>query len=418
MAKFLAALLALLTALLLTGGLSGFALRNYHAAAPIAEENLRGLALTTATIIEGVAASDPSLKSVSSFLTPEIAYAALIAANGGIIFHTNPDLIGSDVGDRRYQPVLQSASLSEKRVQLGTGERVYEFQAPLHLAGETCILRLALHTWRAEEVMRQARLGLTVIFSLLAVGWGLGSIIFWLLKRQAEQQRQSARQQELARLGEVGAVLAHEVRNPLAGIKGYGQFLEERLPDGKERGFAGLIVSEAKRLEGLVDNILLYTRSEPMVAAPCQAAAVAASVLELLAGQALEWHAHISCELPHELYVLCPEEGLRRVLLNLLTNALQAAGEQGQIVISGQRLGQWVEIGVADNGPGLSPTMQAVLFEPFRTSKARGAGLGLTVCKKIIEGCGGSIKAGVSPTGGALFSLRLPAASGNGGVTT
>ena len=339
MSRFLAGSLAVFTALVLTVGLSWFALRNYRSATPIAEENLRGLALSTATILEGVAASEPSLRSLADFLSPEVAYAAILSAQGTVIFHSNPDLIGSEVGDRRYQPVLQTGKLSQQRIRLGTGETVYEFQTPLHLAGKTCILRLALHTWRADEVKRQARLGMTVIFSLLALGWLLGLQVLWLLRRQTEHQRQRARQHELARLGEVGAVLAHEIRNPLAGIKGYGQFLEERLPAGKERGFASLIVNEANRLQGLVDDILLYTRTEPLAAAPCQPALLAASVLELLLPQAEERSVHINCDIPPDLVVRCPAEGLRRVLLNLISNALQACGNGGEVTVFGRRDG-------------------------------------------------------------------------------
>ena len=404
MPRFFAAILTVVTALVLTGGLSWFALRNYRSAAPIAEENLRGLALTTATILEGVAAKDPSLNLLGSFLAPEVAYVAILSADGKILLHTNPDLAGSEVGDNRFRSVLETGKLSEKWIQLGTGETIYEFQTTLHLSGETCILRLALHTWRADEVMRQARLGMTVIFSLLALGWILGLNVLWLLKRQAEQQWQTTQQKELVRLGEVGAVLAHEVRNPLAGIKGYGQLLEERLPEGKERGYAGLIVSEANRLEGLVNDILLYTRAESVAAAPCQLVLVVGSVLALLAPQARERRTQITCDIPNDLIVLCPEEGVRRLLLNLIGNALQAIADRGIVVISGRCDGKWVEISVADN----APEMQAVLFEPFRTNKARGAGLGLAVCKKIVAGCGGSIQAGVAPAGGALFTVRLP----------
>ena len=410
MLRFSVFFLIFVTVLVLTGGLSWFAIRDYRLAEPVAQENLRGLALTMATAMEGVAARDPSLKSLALFQTPEIAYAALLAADGKILFHTNADLIGSEVSDERYRSLLMSGGLSEKRIQLGTGETVYEFQTPVHLAGQACVLRLALHTWRSDTVMRWARQGMLVIFSLLAMGWILGLVIIWLLRRQGRQQRQMAKQQELARLGEVGAVLAHEVRNPLAGIKGYGQLLEERLPDGKERGFAALIVSEAKRLEELAHNILLYTRSEPLAAASCQPAAIAAAVMALLAPQAQEQEIRFECDIPDDLLISCPEEGLRQVLLNLLTNGLQASPVGGEIILSGRRAGKWVEIRVTDNGPGIAKEMQTVLFEPFRTSKARGAGLGLSVCKKIIDGCGGSIEVKNIPGGGAEFTVRLPVA--------
>ncbi|MDD2898701.1 MAG: ATP-binding protein [Desulfuromonadaceae bacterium] len=409
-------ILVLILAVSLTAGLSWFAVRNYSAAAPIANDSLRGLALTIASAMEGVAGRDPSLKSLASFQTSEVAYAMLISSTGTIRFHSNSDLIGNDVKDSRYRDVLTSGTLGEERIRLGTGEQVYEFQAPFHLPAETCVLRLALHTWRYEAVMRRARFGITLIFSLLVLGWGLGGAVFWLLRRQELQEKQLMREHELARLGEVGAVLAHEVRNPLAGIKGYGQLLEERLPDGSERGFARLIVAESTRMEALVNDILLYTRSEPMPLSECLVAEIAASVLELLAPAAEAAGVHFVCTLPPDLIALCPEEGVRRVLLNLVSNALQASPRDGAVTVSGAREQGWVTVRVEDDGPGISADMRPLLFEPFRTSKARGAGLGLAVCKKIVTACDGEIWAADAAGGGALFTVRLPRAGKDGSI--
>ena len=356
--------LALVIALLLSGGLSWQAWRNYRAAAPMAAENLRGLALTTATLLEGGATRASSLQALGPFLGPEIAYAAIFSAEGRVLFHTNEDLIDAPAADNRYQSVVESGHLTEARVQLGTGERVYEFQTPFHWPEGKGVLRLALHTWRADEVMRQAALSLTVVFSLLALGWGLGLTVWWLVRRQVVVERQAARQMELARLGEVGAVLAHEVRNPLAGIKGYGQLLEERLPEGRERGYASRIVGEAKRLEQLVDNILRYTRAPTMTPACCSPALVAGEVLDWLAPQAVATQAQLRCMIEPGLQVSCPEEGLRQVLLNLVSNALQA-GAGILVVLSGQSKGDWVEIRVADNGPGIARRCGGDSLSPF-----------------------------------------------------
>jgi len=402
--------LTLVAALVLTGGLAWQALRDYQSATPVAQENLRGLALTMATAMEGMAVRDHSLKSLTSFQTSEIAYAALLTEDGTIIFHTNPDLADSKVTDDRYAPVLATGRYSENRIQLKTGETVYEFQTPVHLAGQTRVLRLALHTWRADSVMRRARQGMMVIFSLLGVGWLLGAIILRLLQKQAIEQQQAARQQELARLGEVGAVMAHEIRNPLAGIKGYGQLLQERLTNDKERGYADLIVGEAQRLERLAHDILLYTRSSSLQPASCQPAPVVTEVLAILSPQAREQAVTFSTAIADDLTVACPAEGLHQVLLNLLTNGLQASFPGGVIHISGRRRGQWAEIMVQDDGPGIAEEMRNVLFEPFRTSKARGAGLGLAVCKKIVDGCGGNIEVTNRKGGGAECLVRLPVA--------
>lgn len=404
------ATLILIIALSLTAVLSWFAIRNYRSAAPVADDILRGLALTIAAAMEGVADRDPSLESLASFQTREVAYAMLISPSGKILFHSNPDLSGNDVGDDRYRRILASGILGEERVLLGTGEQVYEFQAPFHLSGKITVLRLALHTWRYEEVMRRARFGLTLVFSLLALGWVLGGGVFLLLRRQDAQEKLLARQHELARLGEVGAVLAHEVRNPLAGIKGYGQLLEERLPEGKNREYAGLIVRESLRLEQLTDDILVLTRTVGGFTKPCDLSAAVGKLAKLMAPQLETSGIRLVVDVADHTAVRCPEEGVHRLLLNLLTNAVQAMPEGGEIHLTARTLGNTVEISVADNGPGIETEMRAELFEPFRTSKARGAGLGLAVCRKIAVSCGGSIVAEDAPGEGAHFTVKLPTA--------
>ncbi len=407
-------ILTLIIAASLTAGLSWFAVRNYRSAAPIADDSLRGLALTIAAAMEGVADRDPALKSLASFQTREVAYAMLISPSGTILFHSNPDLTGNNIGDVRYRSVLSSGNLGEERVLLGTGEQVYEFQAPFHLSGKTVVLRLALHTWRYEAVMRRARFGIYLILSLLAVGWGLGGAVFVLLRRQDAQEKLLAQRHELARLGEVGAVLAHEVRNPLAGIKGYGQLLEERLPEGRERDYAGLIVRESLRLEQLTDDILFFTRTGASLLQSCNLSAVAGQVAVLMSPQLEMAGVRLAVDIEGHLNVRCPEEGLHRLLLNLLTNAVQAMPEGGGIKLAAEKGDAMVKISVADSGSGIEGGMREELFEPFRTSKARGAGLGLAVCRKIAESCGGSIAAENAPGGGALFTVSLPAAPPEG----
>jgi two-component system sensor histidine kinase HydH len=305
--------------------------------------------------------------------------------------------------------VLTTGTLGEGRLRLGTGEQVYEFQMPFHHSGKTGVLRLVLHTWRSDEVMRRARFGLALIFSLLTVGWGLGAAVFWLLRRQDAQEKQLAQQNELARLGEVGAVLAHELRNPLAGIKGYGQLLEERLPKGRERGYASLIVGESLRLEKLADDILLFTRNDAELPLPVNLRSVVGQLTVLLMPQLEKADIRLAVSIEENTRVYCHEERVYRLLLNLLTNAIQAMPDGGEINLMAHDLGSVVEISVADNGPGIDVEMRSKLFEPFRTSKARGAGLGLALCKKIVEGCGGSIMVEDAPGGGALFIVRFPA---------
>lgn len=397
-----------LTALLITGLLLWFALDNFRQAPLIAEENLRGLALTTAAALEGVASQAGSCSALPAVKAPDVAYAAIISRDGRIVYHSNPDLIGMMMADSRFQPVFDQPALHEQRSTLGTGETIYEYQSPFHVSENTYVLRLGFHAWRSEAVVRRSRAAISIIVSLIAFGWMMGGTVYYLLKRKAAQDKLLAYRQELARLGEVGAVLAHEVRNPLSGIKGYAQLLQERLESGKEQEYAGLIVHESLRLEHLVNDMLLYTRDDTSQQGSCFPGPVISEVIALLTPQAEAAGIRLTVDTPRLPRVTCREEGLFQILLNLLTNGLQVVETGGLISLRSRIDGTMLEFQIQDSGPGILPEMLGVLFEPFRTGKARGTGLGLAICKKIVEQCGGTIHGENVPAGGALFTLRLP----------
>ncbi len=153
-----------------------FAVGNYRASRPIAEENLRGLALSFTSAIENIAIGDPSLTALAGFHPPDIAFFAVIDRHGLYRFHSNTDLIGTPAESTEFRGVLASKAVSERRVTLGTGEKAYEFYAPLRLSGETVVLRLTLHTYRADAVVRRAEYGMAVLLVLLATGWMLGPV--------------------------------------------------------------------------------------------------------------------------------------------------------------------------------------------------------------------------------------------------
>jgi signal transduction histidine kinase len=105
---------------------------------------------------------------------------------------------------------------------------------------------------------------------------------------------------------------------------------------------------------------------------------------------------------------------LRQVVTNLIKNAVEAAGSHGSVRIHADASRDWVTLSVADSGPGIAPEVNDRLFEPFFTTKPRGTGLGLAVSQAIARAHGGSIDVDRSPTGGALFTLRLRNAAGEG----
>src|SRR5450631_273216 len=235
--------------ILLSAALTWFAISNYQSARPIAEENLRGLALSLTSAIENIALHDPTLQSLSTFQSHDIAFFALLDQKGLYRFHTNPDLTGKPLQGTIPRATLRDGTTSDERITLRTGENAFEFNAPLNLPGETLALRLTLHTYRADTVVRRARLNMIVFFGLLAAGWILSLALYRFTRREERHQLEMARRESLAQLGEMGAILAHEIRNPLAGIKGFAQVIEKKPQDDRNSGFAQSIVAETKRLE-------------------------------------------------------------------------------------------------------------------------------------------------------------------------
>jgi two-component system sensor histidine kinase HydH len=400
--------------LLLTGGilmtvfLLWFALSSQQNARPVARVLLQGLAFSLRQTIENLAARDPSFKALSDFRYRDIAYFALIDRSGRIRFHQNPELTGETVGDDRYLPAFSAAAPVESSIRLGTGEEAYESHLLLHLPGETLILRLVLHTWQADQIINRARTGTTLLLTLTAGAWVLGFLLVRLQKREVRRREQLARQEQMARLGELGAVMAHEVRTPLAGIKGYAQLLEERITDDRSRKFAALIAQETVRLEGLVSDLLDYTRQDdPGDGCTLLNEAFIDQVWNTVERNETQPAKPELSTLP-DIRIACRPERLQQLLINLLSNALQAIPAGGTVWLSATKSRKMITLKVRDSGAGLSEEALKRAFDPFFTTRLRGSGLGLAVCRKIVEGCGGIISAANADGGGAEIIVLLP----------
>ncbi|MDK9716287.1 MAG: ATP-binding protein [Trichlorobacter sp.] len=398
----------LLGGLLLTALLLWFAVANYRNAEPVAHSILRGISLSLGQAIEALAVRDPSLKTLVDFSSSDSAYFSILDQRGTIRFHRNPELIGSQIDDQRFQAVVAAPVITEERIRLGTGEVVFETQQQLHLPGETLVLRLALHTWQADQIIRRARTGVVVIVVLLAVAWGFGVWVLRLQQRDLRRREAMARHEQLARLGELGAVLAHEVRTPLAGIKGFAQLLRERAQEPKQQEYAGKIVAESERLEGLVTDLLTYTRQETLQEGSATVQEQVQEACDHLAEEA--GRARVALQVTGDIGrpVACPADRLRQLLLNLFANAMQAMPEGGIIRVVLSDNGEQATILISDSGPGFAEESLKRAFDPFYTTRASGSGLGLAVCRKLAEGYGGVIVAANAPEGGAEITLQLP----------
>jgi two-component system, NtrC family, sensor histidine kinase HydH len=385
-----------------------FAIGNYQAARPIAEENLRGLALSLASAIGNIAVRDPSLKSLAEFHPPDIAFFAFINKHGIYRFHSNPDLIGTSAQNSNAKDVFAGKSISDIRVALGTGETVYEFYAPLYLPADTSVLQLDLHTYRADAVVRRAKYNMAVLMALLTVGWVLGAILYRFAAREEQHQLEMAHRERLAQLGEMGAMLAHEIRNPLAGIKGYAQVIEKRPEETRNAGFAQRIVTEVLRLENMVNDLLAYAGSGSYAMSSVNLCELIAYAISHVRPEAEQQQVTLVSECREGLAVVGNWDKLGQVLLNLAKNALQAMPDGGTLSITAGESGKSVICTVSDSGQGISPEHMKRIFEPFFTTRVRGTGLGLALCNRIIEEHSGMIHMESALEKGTSVSITLP----------
>jgi len=235
-------------------------------------------------------------------------------------------------------------------------------------------------------------------------------------KRLEAELRQAER---LSSLGQLSAGMAHEIRNPLAGIAMTAQVLKSRLaerPDAEP--YLERIQTEIQRLERIVRSLLEFSRPVRPRLAALDLAASARRVLEDLAGQAVAAGIELApLDAPAPMAALADGDQIHQVLLNLVQNALQACRAGDRVGISVARAAavggaDRLQLRVWDSGPGVAEAARSRLFEPFFTTKAEGTGLGLAVCRQILEEHGGHIRYRSRSGGGAEFCLELSPAPG------
>ncbi len=217
-------------------------------------------------------------------------------------------------------------------------------------------------------------------------------------------------QAALARLGEMAAVVAHEVKNPLAGIRGSLQVIGGRMPgESRDRTVLRDIVDRLDSLNNIVDDLLVFARPREPKLAPV----VLKDLLRGTAALLKKDPAHSTTQLDvadTDVVVRADAEQLQLVLVNLLLNAAQATHNQGAVRVVVSTAEGVCRIAIADNGPGIPEDVRERIFEPFFTTKHRGTGLGLPTAKRVIERHGGNIAIQCPLTGGTVVTVSLPLA--------
>ena len=224
----------------------------------------------------------------------------------------------------------------------------------------------------------------------------------------------------LAAMGTVALGLAHEIRNPLGGIKGAAQLLRAGLSDPGQIQATDIIIREVDRLDGLVEHLRGLSTPPQLKIAPLNIHRILNDVLSLQRQAAEFGDITLRTEFDPSLpAVLGDRAQLTQVFLNLVKNAVEALGGRGQLIVSTRietryhvrrrsHRNQFLSVTIADDGPGVPEAAQSHLFSPFFTTKARGTGLGLALCHRIVAEHGGIIAHEPRPGGGARFCVTLP----------
>lgn len=224
--------------------------------------------------------------------------------------------------------------------------------------------------------------------------------------------------EHLATMGELAAGLAHEIRNPLAGIAGAIEIITKDFPkDHPDREILDDLRQEARRIEKVLNDLLAYARPKPPQFGMADLQETVARTLQLARQQVGDKRVDFSTQLPSPSprFRMDPEQ-LHQVLLNLVLNAIQALGPEGKILIEARILAgsgapnrsDTIEISVADTGGGISREQLEKIFRPFYTTRKNGTGLGLSLSRRIISQHGGTLTAESELKKGSRFIIRLP----------
>jgi K+-sensing histidine kinase KdpD len=208
--------------------------------------------------------------------------------------------------------------------------------------------------------------------------------------------------------------VSHDLRTPLASIRAAASDLAEfdQLPTETARRFADLIGTEAERLDRLVANLLSLSRIEAGSFAPARQAVDVAELVAATTGRLRRVFSGTALvvDVPAGLpAVQADYTQLDQLLTNLVENAARHAPKDGTVVVSARANRGHLTLSVADDGPGVDPVQADELFRPFRSGAIAGvSGIGLAICRAVAEGHGGTIRVGSAPSGGALFTVRIP----------
>ena len=272
-----------------------------------------------------------------------------------------------------------------------------------------------LRSYQTRRITKDGRL-IDVIFTRTAIRDGNGNVIGFSsvikdVTGQKLMERHLAQMEKLSAIGELSAGLAHEIKNPLAGIKGAIEIIRDGLTgDHPNRLILGDVLTEVTRIDRIVMNLLSYAKPRKPEFTTLDLVALVKQVIALLDSLADAKKIQLALNSKSETALLYADEnGLKQLFMNLLLNSIEATPRGGRVEVLIEEVpDSKINIWVSDNGSGISSEKLSKIFQPFFTTKKAGTGLGLATCKRIVSDHGGEIRVESELKKGTRFSIEFP----------
>jgi len=319
------------------------------------------------------------------------------------------------------------AGVSRRQAIGGTFGDIFKGEGPLiDMVAKTVATGMSVSDHENIVLKRNGKImpvGASTSPLLDSVGERIGTIVLLRDLTNVRELEEAVRQADrLSSLGALAAGLAHEIKNPLGGIKGAAQLLELEFPENEElREYIRVMLKEVQRVNLIVEELLALASPGRLKLAKVNLHRVLSDIVLLQRraadGRKVSIQQFFDPSIPP---ILADESLLTQLFLNLVRNALEAVGEGGVVkgtsrvladysmTQKGERRARMVAIDVADNGPGIPADVLENMFTPFFTTKSKGTGLGLAICQKIVSEHRGMIRVDSAPSRGTVFTVMIP----------
>ncbi len=284
--------------------------------------------------------------------------------------HSNPALIGQKF--QNLIPIFQKSTPYYHYITLGTGEKVFVADTKINLQSLPYLLRVALHTYPAEGILRNAKIHILFMI-FIAIFIIIAGFLATILLNKMEKMQIKIR--ELENLSMLSRVLAHEIRNPLGSIKGFVQYLIKKISEPSLKHHLEIILKESLRLERLTNDLMHYGNPQSIKIERI-------NLKELIYDIALPFimeHEEISFDIDlDEIHIDTDKDKIAQILNNILDNAISAVSETEpkKIIIKAKRVNDKIKIEISDTGTGMDEETLKKAVEPFFYNKAQGHWIG------------------------------------------